>query len=256
VDVRQISLAGQIGIDTRLTTGPLKTLKTLNLETLTVDSLQAGVYDARNLELRGAWDRPRWTLDRFEAEAFGGRLWAFGNGEWGTRERPLVSLEVGAEGIDLQDLLKTFKVARADQIEARVRGRVHLVADGRRWSVLDLDLVGEENTVRLSRELLYEILSPSLTQVLTRKQIDDALDSAFGPQEMIPFRELSFEGGLRPKTLNLRLPLENEVLDLDIEPQIDRELLWDIWDELAKIGMDNIRGLGGNGGAPWSGPIE
>lgn len=247
VDIRQISLAGAIAVDTRLTTGPLEALETLDLNTLNIASLEAGAYDAQEIELRGSWRRPFWTLDHFEARSFGGRLWASGRGEWGTRERPIVSLEVGADGVDLQALLKTFDVKQADQLEARVRGRMILEAEGRNWKVLNLDLVGEEGTVKLSRQLLYDILSPSLTEVLTRKQIDDALDSAFGRQQMIPFQELSFEGGLRPDTLNLRLPLQNEVLDLDIEPQIERELLWDLWDELAQIGMDNLRGLGGTG---------
>jgi len=256
VDVQQVSLAGHVAVDTRLTTGPLETLQTLELNQFNVASMKAGGYDARDLALRGAWHRPRWTLERFEAQTFGGRLWASGEGNWGTRERPSVSLEVGAEGIDLQALLKTFKVARADQIEARVAGRMMLEAEGRNWRVLSLDLVGEEGTVKLSRQLLYDILSPSMSEVLTKKQIDEALDSAFGREQMIPFRQLSFEGGLRPETLNLRLPLQNEVLDLDIEPQIDRELLWDLWDELSQIGLDNLRGFGGTGGVQSGKPTS
>lgn len=247
VEVRQVSLAGRLAVDTRLDSGPLKTLKTVELNELRIASLQAGAYDARDLALRGAWRRPAWTLERFEARTFGGRLWASGHGEWGTRERPVVSLEVGAEGIDLQDLLKAFKIGKADQVEARVAGRMLLEAEGRNWKLLNLDLVGEEGTVKLSRQLLYDILSPSMSEVLTKKQIDDALDSAFGRQQMIPFQRVSFEGGLRPETLNLRLPLQNEVLDLDIEPQIDRELLWDLWDELTQIGWENLRGLGSGG---------
>lgn len=248
VDVRQVSLAGKVNVDTRLTTGPLKPLKTLELDNMSVASLKAGAYDAREVSLRGAWRRPDWTLQHFEARTFEGRLWASGHGQWGTRERPIVSLEVGVRDVDLQALLKTFEVARADQMEARVRGRMRLEAEGREWRILNLDLIGEEGTVKLSRQLLYDILSPSLTEVLTRQQIDEALDSAFGREEMIPFEELSFEGGLRPETLNLRLPLQNEVLDLDIEPQIDRELLWDLWDQLTEIGLDNLRGVGGTGG--------
>lgn len=245
VDVRQIALAGRVAVDTSLTSGPLETLSELTLTPLTADSLRAGNYEARNLMLRGSWQRPNWTLELLEAEAFGGRFRAFGQGAWGTRDRPIVSLELQVVSVDLQALLKAFEVERAGQIRARVSGRVHLEAEGRNWRVLDLDLTGEQGTVLLNRQLLYDILSPSLTEVLTRKQIDDALNSAFGRRQMIPFDEVGFEGGLTPTTLNLRLPLQNEVLDLDIEPQIDRELLWDIWDELVQIGADNIRGLEG-----------
>lgn len=244
VDVRQIAISGGLGVDTQLTSGPLKSLGELTLAPLTATSLRAGRYEARDLTVRGSWQRPRWTLEQLDARAFGGHVRAFGGGVWGTRDRPVVSLELQVEGVDLQALLKSFNVARAEEIRGRVTGRIHLEAVGRNWSVLDLDLVGEEGTVMLSRQLLYDILSPSLTEVLTRKQIDDALNSAFGRRVMIPFDELSFEGGLTPTTLNLRLPLQNEVLDLDIEPQIDRELLWDIWDELVQIGAENIRGIG------------
>lgn len=249
VDVRQIALSGRLGIDTRLTSAPLRSLSELTLAPLTATSVKAGIYEAAEVTLVGSWQRPRWTLDSFQAKAFGGSLKAFGSGEWGTPDRPIVSLDLQVDGVDLQAMLKAFNVSRAEQIQARVRGRVHLEAEGRKWSVLDLDLVGEEGTVMLSRQLLYDILSPSLAEVLTRKQIDDALNSAFGRRDMIPFDELSFEGGLTPTTLNLRLPLQNEVLDLDIEPQIDRELLWDIWDELSQIGAENLRGLG-SGAAP------
>lgn len=243
VDVRQVALAGNLGLDSSLTEEPLKGLKKLNLAPLKAESLSAGVYEAREVEIRGAWSRPEWVLEHFEAQTFGGRLAATGRGAWGTADRPVVSLEVEMEDVDLNALLKAFNVARADQIRARVRGRAHLEAEGRDWKVLDLDLIGKEGTVFLSRKLLYDILSPSLTEVLTRKQIDDALNSVYGRKQMIPFEELSFEGSLTPRSLNLRLPLRNEVLDLDIEPQIDRELLWDIYDELAEVGAENVRGV-------------
>lgn len=249
VDVRQVALAGNLGLDSSLTDEPLKGLRKLNLAPLKAESLSAGVYEARDVEIRGAWSRPEWLLEHFEARTFEGRLVATGRGVWETVDRPVVSLEVEVEDVDLNALLKAFNVARADQIRARVRGRARLESEGRDWKVLDLDLVGMEGTVFLSRKLLYDILSPSLTEVLTRKQIDDALNSVYGRKQMIPFEELGFEGSLRPRSLNLRLPLRNEVLDLDIEPQIDRELLWDIYDELVEVGAENVRGAQAGPGA-------
>ena len=244
-EVRATSLSVDLRaeLDSRLLEGPLRTLQRLDVFRIEVKSVTAGLFEIRDIEARGRWLRPSWTLEEVRASAFSGRLRIEGEGVWEAGSPPLVSLALELEGLDLHELLRAFNIPKADQIRARMSGSMHIKAEGRSWEILDFDLHADEGSVYLDRQLIYDILAPSFSEVLTQEQVAQTLNSVFGDAKMIPFEEMSFRGSLAPDALRLRLPLRNEALDLDIEPRIDRVLLWDIWDKLIETGLENVRGF-------------
>lgn len=241
VRVTSLSVDLRAELNSLLIEGPLRTLQRLDVFRIGVESVTAGLYEIRDIEARGRWLRPSWTLEEVRASAFSGRLRIEGEGVWEAGSPPSVSLALELEGLDLHELLRVFNIPKADQVRAKISGSMHVKAEGRRWEILDFDLHGDEGSVYLDRQLIYDILAPSFSEVLTQKQVEQTLNSVFGNAKMIPFVEMSFQGSLAPEALRLRLPLRNAALDLDIEPRIDRALLWDIWDKLIETGLDNVR---------------
>lgn len=238
-----LSANGNARVELGLPQGPLWPVAEADVRGITVGSFQAGIYRARDLTLKGRWNRPNWQVDELKGELFGGRIDLRGSGKWGTDGPPRVSIELTAEEIDLPVLLEAFKIPRASQIRAKVTGRARIEADGREWKAMELDLKGEEGTVFLDRQLIYDILAPSIGGALTLEQVQKVLDDTFGNERMIPFREMSFGGSLTPETLNLKLPLKNQALGLFIEPRIEVPILWEIWDDLLDTGIKNVGGV-------------
>lgn len=237
-----ITVDSDFTIDSALGGESVPFVEQMLVRQIRADSVQAGIYEVDALLIEGSWNRPAWRIDELAGQAFGGAVFIEGQGTWGTEEPAQVSLDVEVDGVDVQAMLKAFNIPRADQIQGRVRGRAALQAEGRDWRVLEMDMEGVEGTVYLHRKLLYDMLG-SWLGILTEEQMRETLVSAFGDREMIPFERLSLGGALTPETLSMRMPLENEVMDILIEPRIERELLWDIYDRLIEAGLKNLQGV-------------
>lgn len=236
-----IAIAGSIVMDTRLDSKPMRWISEIDIESVSIDRLETGTYELSNFAGEGSWDRPNWEIERASVEIFGGLITLSGEGRWGTNEEPRVSLLVQGHGVALQPLLRAFNAPRADQVQARIGGAMKLEAVGRDWNVLNMQIYSEEGTVFLDRRLIYDLLAPAFAEVLTKEQVDEALNNAFGDAQMIPFDQMSLGGALSPDQLVMELPLRNEALNLDIEPRVDRELVWDAYDFLRKMGLENIK---------------
>jgi hypothetical protein len=236
-----IALIANLFIDTREPEMPIRWIPHLDLHSLTIGRLETGTYLLQNFTADGIWTSPQWKLDNASGEIFGGMIIASGQGRWGTNLTPQVSLDLQGHGVALQDLLRAFNSPRAGQVQARIGGAMRVEAEGRDWRVLNMEFYGEEGTVFIHRQLLYDLLAPSFTEALKKEDVEKALNSVFGDAQMIPFDEMRISGSLSPGKLNMKLPLRNEPLNLLIEPQIDRELVWDAYDFLVKMGLENIR---------------
>lgn len=237
-----IALDMTIEVDSRIVKDPLRTLRTFELRSLRIDSIQAGPYRVEAIEARGGWRRPNWRIDRFSARGFGGQLEISGEGFWGTDAPPRVSLLVRSDGVDLHALLAAFNIPRADEIAGRLEGRVRVEIEGRRLIRLDVDAGAAEGTLFLSRELLFDILAPQFGESLTREEVDRVLADSFGDAAMIPFDRSALSGSLTEESLALDLRMENRPINLRIEPVVERALLWDTWDALLKAGIENVTG--------------
>lgn len=245
VRVIGITVDGDLTVDSRLTEGPLRMLAKLELRRLEIAAVESGIYRVGRIVMEGSWLRPNWTLDRLGGDLYGGRIEITGDGEWGTIDHPLVSLEVRFEGVDATRLLQDFNIPRAGEVRGKLMGSVKLRSDGRHWEVLDFDLRGEEGSVYLDRELIYDIPGLIVEGGLTQEDVDLVLDGSFGDAEAIPFEEVGLAGGLTEETLRLRVPLKTVGgnLDIDFQPRIERAILWDIWDAALGAGLENVRGL-------------
>ncbi len=245
IEGRGIAVEADFAIDSALADANLPLLARLDLRSLKFDRLHAGLYEIENFAMQGHWDEPEFRLESLRANVFGGELTISGHGRWGTDEDLRLSVDMQVEGVDLTEMLVAFAIPRAAEIRATISGSLHLETLGREWRKLDLDVHGHEGTVYLSRPLLYDILGERFGAGVPRPVIDVTLDGVFGGDEdMIPFREMAFQGSLAGDKLRLVLPLRNDALDILIEPRVDRGLLWDIWDRLVEAAAKNIRADG------------
>ena len=241
--LRSLSLDGDFLIDSRAREGPVRLLEAADVGALSIGRLEAGVFRLADLELVGRWRTPDWTVERFQADVFGGHLRGRGEGRWGTSGPPRVSLWLSGEAVDVRELLRSFNVPRWRQIWGKVGGTARVDVEGGHWRLLDFDLVGQEGTVLLDRRLLYDILAPSFGSGLTRRQVDEALNRVFGNAAIIPFSEMTLRGNMTPRWLHMSIPLHNDALALHVEPRVERPVLDDIWKALVEAGTENIRGL-------------
>ena len=196
------------------------------------------VYDpvARTAQVESS----EWRVDRLETLIFGGAVSLHGHGSIGAERTDDVATTVTLKGIDVQALLRFLEVPRAADIEALADGTLAVQVRGGEFERVDVKLIGRPGTVRISRGLLKQILSPYFGGGLESAQVDKVLDQFFGGQRMIPLESMSIEGQLGMEKLTLQLPLRNEALNILIEPRIERGLLWEIWEYLKGAGLRNV----------------
>ncbi len=185
----------------------------------------------------------RWQADRLKLLGFGGSLGLVGVGTV-SAEAPLdLATTVTLETIDLNAVLRYLQLPRAEEIEGRVSGTVHLSLLGREWRRIDVALHAPAGTVRIHRRLIADVLTTYLSEQLSREEIYASLDQAYRGIEMIPFDAVRVNGRFDQQTLNLRVPLRNEILNLDLEPRIERAILWDLWDLLRRTGFEELEDI-------------
>jgi hypothetical protein len=254
IEVKGLAVQTEIVQDSRSIDSPLPTLRSFEISEMKIDSIVAGPYRLDSIGARLAWNNPDWRLDRLEARLFDGFVRLEGNGYWGTDGPPRVSLSIESRGIDLQRLLEAMQIPRADEVRARLEGTLRVEAVGRQWRIMDFDMRGAPGSVYLSRRMIYDALAPKFGATLSRAEIEAILDRSFGPEfEMMPFFQSGLSGGLSAESLDLDLRVENRPMRLRVEPRIERELLWEIFDSLLKTGLDRIKGVGAGPPPPAGG---
>lgn len=250
IKLHGLTVDGDVSLDSLLTSGPLQMVQAMKMRSVGIETIEAGSYRVDGVRLSGDWDRPTWNVEKLEAGVFGGRIELAGSGRWGTNETPAVSVTLKGESLDFHELLKAFNVPRAEQVRGRVSGRMRIESVGRDWKIMALDVGGDEGTVFLDRALIAEIISYSLATPVTNPKVREVLETleagltqSYGNQPLVPMREMRIQGNLEPGILHLWLPLRNDVVNILLEPKIEREVVWESWDYLVKAGAENVKGM-------------
>lgn len=188
-------------------------------------------------------EESHWNLQRLDVRLFSGRALVQGRGTILPEAPDDVATTLTLEGIDLQGVLQFLTVPRANEIQALLSGMLAVAIRDGDWEHVEIDLHGEEGSVYLSRPLIKDLLGTYLGNAVTPEQVDQTLSHYYGDQTMIPLSDVRLRGELGRQMLELSIPLRNQALNIDLNPRIERDLLWEIWEYLRDAGLKDVEDI-------------
>ncbi len=197
------------------------------------------IYDpaGRGLEVKSS----QWDLDRLRLEGFGGRLGLAGRGTIQIGAPSDVATTITLENVNVPEVLRFMKLPRWREVEARVDGRLAIEFRGNEWRRLDITLQTRPDSFRLSRRLIKDMLANYLPGAITAEQIDMAFDHYFEAVEMIPLADAAITGSLADRRFDVRVPIRNEALNVELETQVDRATLKLAWERFLRPILEQIQ---------------
>jgi hypothetical protein len=198
-------------------------------------------YDPKARDAKFKVVRSDWNLTRVRLALFEGQIDVVARGVIAQTRPTDIRSTVTLKRINITRLLEFMNVPRAREIEAIVSGTLGVEALAGDWKRVDVDLVAHDGTVCVSRVLLHQLLSPAFGGGLEPADVETALNKLFPGEKMIPINGLHIEGNLTGAVLHVSLPLRNEVLNIDLDPNIDAALLWQVWELLQNESLKGIR---------------
>ncbi len=185
-------------------------------------------------------EESRWQLDWLDLNLWDGRVRVAGEGRVLAGRSASLATSITLGRVELSEAMAFFQLPRAREVRAQVSGRVRLEFGEGEWSRIAIAAHGAPGTVFLSRGLIKDLLANQHAGALAGDYVDSVLDQRWPNELMIPFNEVNVEGELTRERLIIRVPLRNELLNLDFNPQIDNRVLWWVWEQLMTVLRGNL----------------